>query len=512
MLTQDDIIYFIITDRFANGDAENDFDLDMNNPKGYHGGDFQGIIDRIPYLQNLGVTALWITPVMEQWHMPQHGAWGYHGYWPYNFEKVDPHLYSPKPGIPAGSKRYLKELVDQLHAAGMKVILDMVVNHAAYEHPALSGDTSTPLRPHWFNQPRGEQEIGDIGSWVTGLPDLKQDEPEVADYFTSVVADWIEETGVDCIRMDTAKNVESLFWQYYKTTVKSKFPDVSLLGEVLDYNIDHISAYQRYFAFDSLFDFPSQLAIEDIFVRGASFTRLTSPFSNLKQGGSGVLNQDLMYTNSNRLVTLLDNHDLSGRFFTRALEASGGERGWAVHTLKLALTLLLTTRGIPQIYYGTELGLEGSGNEHDTRRDMPWHLVGNGLEPDNETEARGIFEHTKHLIKLRKSSTALKYGDQITLYVSDRQYVYLRNYRNDWIIVAMNLDHTDMAYELVVDIANNPSLPPHLKEKIMSEQYVDVMEVFHPGTIEGGLLKLQMPMRSASILMPLTNTFAYMLK
>jgi alpha-amylase len=117
MLTQDDIIYFVVTDRFANGDHDNDADVDPSNPHGYHGGDFMGIVERIPYLQNLGVTALWITPVFEQIHLPEYGKWGYHGYWPLDFEKVDPHLYRPKPGIPTGSKRYLKDLVDQLHAA-----------------------------------------------------------------------------------------------------------------------------------------------------------------------------------------------------------------------------------------------------------------------------------------------------------------------------------------------------------------------------------------------------------
>ncbi len=511
MLTQDDIIYFIMTDRFSNGDTGNDFDVDPNNPQAFHGGDFEGIVDRIPYLQSLGITALWITPVFEQINMPEHGAYGYHGYWPLNFEKIDSHLYKPKPGIPAGSKRYLKDLVDQLHAAGIKVIFDMVVNHTGYLHPALAGDNSGPIKQHWFNRPRGEQEIGDIGSWLTGLPDLKQDEPEVADYFTSVIADWIEETGIDCIRMDTAKHVESIFWQYYKTTVKSKFPTITLLGEVLEFDIDKVSAYQKHFAFDSLFDFPLQNAIERVFIGGESFSLLSTPYSSLRDQGNGVLNHDTMYTNHNQLVTLLDNHDLPGRFFTNALNKGMGNRGWALQILKLALTLQLTTRGIPQIYYGTELGLEG-GSAPDNRRDMPWHLIGNGLTPDKGTEAFDVFDHVRRMIKLRRSSPALRYGDQITLHVDDRRYVYLRSYRDDWMIIAINLSDEDMHEPLVVDIANNPHLPPHLRTKIMSQQYVDVLEVFHAGMIQDGQLKIKMPKRSACALMPLANTFAYILK
>lgn len=514
MLTQDDIIYFIMTDRFANGEPDNDFDVNPQDPHSYHGGDFTGIEDRIPYLQNLGVTALWITPVYQQINPADHhrGFHGdaYHGYWPLDFEKVDPHLYKPKPGIPAGSKRYLKDLVDQLHAAGIKVILDMVVNHTGYDHPATAGDLSYAIKPHWFNTPRGENEVGDIGSWLNSLPDLKQDEPEVADYFTSVIADWIEETGVDCIRMDTAKHVESTFWHYYKNTVKSKYPNVSLLGEVLTYDIDQVSTYQRYFAFDSLFDFPLQLAMQRIFVDGGSFLELSSPFVRHNQGGSGILNHDTMYTNHNRLVTLLDNHDLGARFFTRLLDRSQGNRGWALQMLKLALTTLFTTRGVPQLYYGTEIALEG-GDYHWNRPDMPWHVFGNGLSPEKGTEQYEIFEHTRRMIKLRKSSEALRYGDHIPLHVTDRCYVYLRNYRDDWMITAIHLGDGDMEYPLVVDIAGNPELPPHLRAKIMSQQYVDVLEVCHAGVIEDGMLKLNMPKHSASVLMPLTNAFTYIL-
>ncbi|HSI20699.1 MAG TPA: alpha-amylase family glycosyl hydrolase [Verrucomicrobiae bacterium] len=505
MLTQDDIIYFIVTDRFANGDHENDFDVDTNSWDEYHGGDFAGIEDRIPYLQSLGVTALWITPVYQQifpdaHHRDFHGA-PYHGYWPYNFEKVDPHLYSPKPGIEEGSKRYLKDLVDQLHAAGIKVILDMVVNHTGYDHPATTNAEWGAIKPHWFNTPRGEQEVGDIGSWLNSLPDLKQDEPEVADYFTRVIADWIEETGVDCIRMDTAKHVESLFWQYYKTTVTSKFPTTTLLGEVLEYDIDKISAYQQHFAFNSLFDFPLQNAIQRIFINGESLQQISSPFSGLNQQGSGILNQDTHYTNHNVLVTLLDNHDLGARFFTRALDKSQGDREWALYTLKLALTFLLTTRGIPQIYYGTELALEG-GDYHYNRPDMPWHLLKDGLSPEKDTEAASAHGLVKHLIKLRKESEALRYGEQITLYVGDRQYVYLRKYRDDWAIVVLNLDENDMQFPLTIDIANNPQLPPQLRAMMMAQQYRDALGVFPDGTITDGALHLQMPKRTASILMP----------
>ena len=501
MLTQDDIIYFIVTDRFANGDHENDFDLQPDNPEGFHGGDFQGILDRIPYLQALGITALWITPVFENIHQAGPTSYSYHGYWPLNFEKVDGHLYSPKPGIEAGSKRYLKELVDQLHSAGIKVILDMVVNHTGYNHPGLRGEDPI-IKPHWFNQDKSVDEMGDIASWVSGLPDLKQDDPEVADYFVRMIADWIQETGVDCIRMDTAKNVEGIFWQYYKTTVKGPYPEVTLLGEVLEFNIDSISHYQQHFAFDSLFDFPLQKGIVDVFIEGKSFTEIAAPYSSLLEPGNGILDRDTSYTNHNRLVTLLDNHDLPQRFLSWALNKSNGNRGWAETTLELAMTLLLTSRGIPQIYYGTELGLEGDG-DHDNRRDMPWQLLANGLSPAEDSPAHTMFQLTKRLIGIRKSSAALRYGTQITLHVDDRCYVYLREYRDEWIIVAINLADEDMTEALYIPFGENANLPPRLKEQMASQQYVDLNRQVESGRFENQILNLKLNKRCASILMPL---------
>jgi alpha-amylase len=503
MLTQDDIIYFVLTDRFANGDTENDFDVDPNNPNTYHGGDFQGIIDRLPYLQNLGVTALWITPVYENTTSSFNGYSPYHYYWPLHFNKVDKHLYSPKPGIPEGSPRYFKEFVDQVHAAGMKVVMDVVVNHTGYDHPSLTDPDFGPIKPHWFNPPKHD-EHGPIGTWLAGLPDLKLDEPEVADYFARNIADWIDETGVDCIRMDTARHVEGIFWQYYKTVVKGPHPTVSLLGEVLDYTIENISQFQQQFAFDSLFDFPLQGAIERAFIHGESLEGIAAAFNTWEAPGHGILDRDISYTNHNKLVTLLDNHDLHARFFTSAMWKSEGDREWAQHTLMLAMTFLMTTRGIPQIYYGTELMLEGGGDP-DNRRDMPWHLLPDGLAPstrDHPAEA-AVFNHTKQLINIRKASTALKYGSHITLYSSHRLMVYLREFRDEWAVIAINLHDHDMTEALHLPLHENPMIPPRVKEAMARQQYVDIHRHIPAGYMTDQVLSIQMPARSSSILIPL---------
>jgi len=506
MLTQDDIIYFIVTDRFANGDLENDQDVKPGDPISYHGGDFAGIVERIPYLQSLGVTALWLTPVFENMHTPNDvGSWGYHGYWPLDFEKVDPHLYSLKPGIPAGSKRYFKDLVDQLHAAGIKVIMDMVVNHTGYDHPGLKGDPSTIIKPHWFTPPNDfEGAGGDVGWWLAGLPDLDQNQAEVADYFVNVIADWIEETGIDAVRMDTVKHIEDIFWHYYATVVKGKHPTVTMLGEVLVQDVDKMAGYQRNFPIDMLFDFPLQDAIWKIFCEGQSFTLISSPYSRPDMPGTGIFDRDVTYSNPNHLVTLLDNHDVGPRFFSKAMECSGGDRGRALHTTKLALTLLMTVRGIPQIYYGTELALEGSGDP-DNRRDMPWDILGtDGLEPaENKVEAHDVYHHLHQLIQLRRSSQSLRYGSQITLHVEDRLYVYLREYRTEWMLIAINLGEEDMQEPVVIDLAAHSVIPIRLQKQMADQQYVDIHRIVPSGKPENGKISLKLPKRSSAILMPL---------
>ena len=168
-LTQQDIIYFILTDRFygkPNPKPDLRKDTDKNNPGFFHGGNIDGIIEKIPYLKKLGITVLWITPVYLQMNLP--GNKGYHGYWALDFNQVDPHFYVDNGKHPAGSKLYVKDLADALHAEGIKLMLDMVVNHTGYDHPGLTGSNPnpTPIRSKWFVQPEENGEKEEIKSRI----------------------------------------------------------------------------------------------------------------------------------------------------------------------------------------------------------------------------------------------------------------------------------------------------------------------------------------------------------
>jgi glycosidase len=244
------------------------------------------------------------------------------------------------------------------HEHGLKVVLDVVVNHTAPDHPWLKE------RPDWYNVDRPTAEEW----WLWGLPDLDHDNINVNAYFIQNVLDWITWTEADGVRIDATRHVESEFWHLLKLFVQGLRPDCTLIGEVWDADVRNVAVYQAYFGFDSMFDFPLHWAALDVFGRDHHFGRLARPELS-DQEPPGVLNLDSSYRNAYRLITFLGNHD-TPRFFHQAGGSTDPE-GALVRT-KLALTFLFTTRGIPQLYCGDELAMDG-GDDPDNRRDMPWN-------------------------------------------------------------------------------------------------------------------------------------------
>ncbi|OPY15440.1 MAG: Beta/alpha-amylase precursor [Syntrophus sp. PtaB.Bin001] len=502
-ITRKDIIYFILTDRFygiENRLPEVKDKINKGNPLFYHGGNFDGIVEKIPYLKNLGITALWITPVYRQIDLEK--AHGYHGYWALDFNAVNPVLYVDNGQYPQGSKLYLKDLVKELHDNGIKVILDIVVNHTGYGHPGIVDDPAnpTPIRSSWFNKMNVSLETSVTEGQLSGLPDMDLDSPDVCDYHAETIISWLRETGIDGIRMDTVRHVERNFWTYFKTQVKGQFPDVTLLGEVLVFDIDTLSQYQKFDAIDQLFDFPLQQVIKNVFVYDHAMTDFVSPYNM----GTGILERDQSYTNHNQLVTLLDNHDLSARFMTYILERQMGDYRKATDVMKLALTFLFTIRGIPQIYYGTELGLEGN-SDPDNRRDFPWEK----LNAENEVKEeypfeKEIYDHTRKLISIRKENDALSCGYFVCLYVDYFLLVFLRYVDDNVIIAGFHNGWLDMPSEVRIDVCNNPYLPQRIRDKLSEADMVSLFDNrLYP--IRGGMLDIRLAKKSATILTIKTN-------
>jgi alpha-amylase len=497
-ITRKDIIYFILTDRFygvENQLPEVKGKINKNNPFFYHGGNFDGIVEKIPYLKNLGITALWITPVY--WQIDLEKAHGYHGYWALDFNAVNPVLYIDNGQYPRGSKLYLRDLVKKLHDNGIKVILDIVVNHTGYSHPGIVDDPAnpTPIRSSWFNKMNISLEASITDGQLSGLPDMDLDSPDVCDYHTEPILSWLRETGIDGIRMDTVRHVERNFWTYFKTQVKGLFPEVTLLGEVLVFDIDVLSQYQKFDAIDQLFDFPLQQVMKNVFVYDHAMTDFVSPYNI----GTGILERDESYTNHNQLVTLLDNHDLSARFMTYILERQMGDYRKATDVLKLALTFLFTIRGIPQLYYGTELGLEGN-SDPDNRRDFPWDKLNANHEVKEEYPfEKEIYDHTRKLISIRRTNDALSCGYFVCLYVDYFLLVFLRYVDDNIIIAGFHNGWLDMPSEVSIDIGNNPYLPQRIRQKLSDAEMISLLDnQFYP--VRGGILNIRLAKKSGVIL------------
>ena len=481
MITPDDVVYMIVTDRFANGDPANDGDVDRGDPRKRHGGDLRGIIQNLPYLRELGVTALWLTPVYV--NPPD----AYHGYHPLDFEHVDPHLCSDELG-PRGSREVVHRFVEIAHREGFKVVLDAIVCHTAPGHRWLQE------RPEWFN-PR--ESTTPEKWWIWQLPDLNHDLIEVNVYFAHNLVEWMTATGVDGVRLDAARHVEKAFWRVFKSFAKGIHPDVTLIGEVWDADVKQVAPYQTHHAFDSMFDYPLYEAIVDVFARDRSFHRIARPdlWGNEEPG---VLDLDDAYRNPGHLMTFIDNHD-TPRFFHIA--GGAGDPDEAMRRTKLALAFVFTTRGIPQLYYGSELALDG-GPDPDNRRDMPWDLIAVPTGNSGEKEpAREMLAFVQKLIRMRRASTALRAGLTTTLYATPTLYAFLRGFPNDARLVVLN--NSAKAAEVVIPIHGNPRLSTlaccRLPEGL---RLVDELDPDRSAEIREGSLALRLPGRQAAVLRP----------
>ncbi len=462
-VTQDDVIYFLVTDRFF---GRNKRSADPSDTS-IHGGTLDGILDKLDYLIELGVTTIWVSPVYE--NIRNNGpSEPYHYYWPLNFEQIDKRLLDGThlPGAP--EMKTFGKFVDRCEARGMKVVLDMIVNHVGY---GARGE----FDPSWFNM----GGTGDIKGELAGLPDLNHDNPEVLDFFINNIEDWITRGRVTNIRMDTVKHVEPKFWHYFKSQIRGKYPDICLIGEVLcerKEDVARLLQYQNYHDFDSIFDFPLCTALRSTLIYDESLQYwLARPRLNDEEP-LGVLDNDNPfrngYRNANSLVTLLDNHDLDRRIMSHArTKHTGGGEGldWAVRVTKLCLGALFTIRGIPQIYYGTEIGLEGwkAEDDRDLRRDFPWHLIGDDNHPKQQfRKEQEIYEWTRDLIRLRRGNAALKYGATITLWSDELVYAFLRIAADDVALVIINNGYMKMSAPIRLNL--NTSVIPRRVVKMIS--------------------------------------------
>ncbi|MGF7047717.1 glycosidase/chitodextrinase [Paenibacillus sp. DS2015] len=395
-------IYFIMTDRFVNGDTSNDnfdgFNSNKSDPKKWHGGDFQGVINQLDYIKNLGFTAIWITPVTLQ-----KGDYAYHGYHTYDFYSVDGHL---------GSMNKFKELVNTAHNKGIAVMLDVVPNHTGDFQP--NGFAKAPFNNYDWYHHNGEITGSDYNSnnqWkiengdVAGLDDLNQDNPAVTAELNNWIKWLINESKVDGLRVDTAKHVSKGFLKSFDNAA-----NIFTIGEIFDGSPTKIGDYSNYL--DAVLDFPMYYTMQNVFGHDGSMTQIRDRYA-----------QDSNYRDVSLNGTFIDNHDVK-RFLNDASGKPGnGADKWP--QLKAALGFMLTSRGIPILYQGTELGYSG-GDDPYNREDVV---------PNANHE---LYKYIAKINAVRNSHPALQNGTQKERWADSTFYSFQRSKGGDEAIVMIN--------------------------------------------------------------------------
>jgi glycosidase len=469
-LARSDVIYLIMPDRFANGDPTNDEPADRPNshdrskPRAYHGGDLRGIRDHLPYLQELGVTTVWLTPIVKNATADE-----YHGYGAIDLYGVDPHL---------GTIEDYQRLVAEAHKLHMKIFFDAVPNHVGPHHPWVDHpplpdwfhgskehhlDSFAPVKGSFYGMPdKAGNDLFELlvdphatsrlkrnstDGWFFGiLPDMNTENPIVTQYLLQNSIWWTETSGLDGFRVDTFAYIDRKFWAAWHEGLRKIYLNFFTIGEVFHPDPSVTSRFeggQRLWdgvdtGLTTLFDFPMCFVLRDVLLSDASAGRIAD-----------ILRHDSLYPRPNLLLPFFSNHDMK-RF--------ASEPGSSPSKLRLAFGLALTLRGIPQLYYGDEIGMSGGGDP-DNRRDFP-----GGWKEDRRSaftkegrtaEEQATFAYVQNLLRVRREHEALQTGVLWHLSSDASSYVFLRAAADEQVIVAFN--KSGKPVEIRVPLADTPA-------------------------------------------------------
>ena len=434
-----DVIYLMMPDRFANGNPENDTiegmleGADRSDPNAWQGGDIAGVIENLDYIKDLGMTAIWFTPTFENDMPPSYGA--YHGYAATDMYKIDRRF---------GTNEKFRE-------KGMKVIMDMIHNHIGDHHWWMNDlptddwlndhekygntnyRTAAVSDPYASEHDRNKLEKG----WfVTEMPDLNQRNKLLGDYLKQNTIWWIESAGIDGIRMDTYPYPDKHYMAEWAEYVLEAYPDFNIVGEAWANGIAIEGYWQDEDKMNTGYD--SNLPNVTDFPLQSAFVEAFNTDPGWRSGLEKIyytLAQDFVYTEPMKNVIFLDNHDLT-RYYTQVGEDKA--------TFKMGYAMLMTTRGIPQVYYGTELMFENRDLPKDAgkRSTMPggWEDDERSVftkEGRTETEQE-IFEYVTNITNWRKNAEVIHTGN-LTHYIPHEQtYVYFRHTKDDVVMVVIN--------------------------------------------------------------------------
>jgi glycosidase len=474
-----DVLYLIMPDRFANGDASNDVwddePVNRNEPFARHGGDFAGISENLDYLNDLGITTIWLNPVMEN-KMHHDKYQSYHGYAVTDFYKIEPRL---------GSNESYRFLIEEIHKKGMKIVMDMIYNHCGSLHWWMKDlpckdwlnhqDGFVPTSHNSFaiadiHAPQSEIDAMTKGWFVESMPDMNQQNPLLADYLIQNSIWWIEYAQIDGIRHDTHPYADFDFLAEWCKKINDEYPSFNIVGEswfTLPWWQRSSKVNPKQTNLKTIMDFDLMNACAEAFS-----PNIDADYDLYKL--YKVIAQDYLYSDSDNILVFLDNHDLSR--FIKKDEPD-------LHRYKQALAFIITTRGIPQIYYGTEILMHGEKHEGDglLRKDFP-----GGWKDDkiNAFTRNGItylqneaLNYIQKLLQWRKTNKAICEGKLIHYAPDSNCYVYLRIKDKNKVLVILNGTNKEQSLRMnkYSEITENSKSG----KEIISEQILDLTDTLN---------------------------------
>lgn len=461
--TNEDVLYMLMPDRFASGSTDNDqikgmneYKNDRTQPSLRHGGDLEGIRQHLDYFNQLGVTALWFTPVLENNSPDNNGFSTYHGYATTDYYRVDPRF---------GTNEEYKRLTDEAHAKGLKIVMDMIFNHCGLEHPWVE---DMPTRdwlntPEWLEKAKqeGKKETNDLylqtsykltpvldpyaskvdlketvdGWFVPSMPDLNQKNPHVMTYLIQNSIWWIETVGIDGIRMDTYPYADAAAMAEWMRQLNEEYPNFNVVGETWVTEPAYTAAWQggskvakinsnlKSVMDFSFFDKLNMAKNEETDDWWKGYNRIYNSFV-----------YDYLYPNPSSVMAFIENHD-TDRFLGNGRDTLA---------LKQALALLLTVNRIPQLYYGTEVLMNGTKEVTDgyVRKDFPGGFPGdthNAFTAEGRTKAENaMFNWLSRLLHWRKGNSVITKGSQTQFIPYQGVYVIARQYNGRTVLTVLN--------------------------------------------------------------------------
>lgn len=443
-----DALYLLMPDRFANGNTENDSQpkmlekADRKALHGRHGGDIQGIMQHLDYLQELGITALWTTPLLED-NLPEVS---YHHYAISDYYKIDSRF---------GTNEDYKKLAYEAKRHGIKLIMDVVTNHCSTAHWWMQDlpfkdwvhqfpqFTRSNYRMSTWNDPyasKADKKLNAEGWFDHSMPDLNQSNPNLLTYFTQVFIWWIEYADLAGLRIDTFPYNDIHAMAKFNSSIIREYPNLNIVGECWQHSPQEVSYWQKEAKnadgynseLPTIMDFPLVDAVSLALNESEGWS---TGMARLYQ----IFGLDYIYPNPNNILVFLDNHDTE-RFATTIKENP--------RKMKLALTLITTIRGIPQIYYGTEIMMSGkkSVGDGDLRRDFPggWETDTTNAftQQGRDSTQNEIFYHLRTLLNYRKKTSALHTGKTLHFIPEEDVYVYFRYTQKQTIMICLNNNDT----------------------------------------------------------------------